>query len=64
MLENKLTSNDRYLVVGYLTRIVLVKNHQISLFKNKRKTYYVIKIISGENLQDGNSDKNYAVYSH
>lgn len=37
MLENKLTSNGGYIVVGYLTRIVLVKNHQISLLNNKRK---------------------------
>lgn len=64
MLENKLTSNDRYLAAGYLTRIVLVKNHQVSLFNNKRKIYYVIKLISGENLRDANSDKNYAIYSH
>lgn len=36
MLEKELTSSDRCLLAGYLTRIALMKFHLTSLFINKR----------------------------
>lgn len=39
MLEKKLTSSDRYLLAGYLTTVVLMKFHLISLFIKKRKSF-------------------------